>query len=319
MTQQATLVRDQSLVGSADLLGYLSFPAIEDVRIHKDDLGKLFDQYQLSRSYLPHEIKPHDAFRRASKTLEGQIKILDAFGHQQSARLLVREVLHDAKRIVRHLVREIVDSKNEVLDFATVGKIELDRTSTLVSVSWDTGYIAEYGYDTMLHQTQALYTDWTQYHTKDTVRNIVNRVITSTNPVTVQKGGRATFIPRNAENILFCLRDMVKELPSSAPSSIEVLPLIDTVDTRDLIGRRAEESIKEEVHELMANFQSIIAAGGNVSRDLIKRYAQKFVTIRGRIEEYEVLIHGQMSSVGHLLRAALQVCDDVSDEIEQSA
>ena len=104
------------------LLGYLEFHSVGDFKIRKADLAGLWSKHNLPHEFLPGEIRPCDAFRRATTAAQGEVKA-NWSGSQYNARLLVREVKSDAGEIVRLLVREIVDSKNEVLDYGTAGKI----------------------------------------------------------------------------------------------------------------------------------------------------------------------------------------------------
>lgn len=300
---QATVIRTTKEIPAEELLGYLTFQKIEDVRIHKNDLGALFDAHGLPRTFLPHEIKPHDAFRRATARAAGTIEI-DNGGTKQTARLLVREVLTDNKQVIRHLVREIIDNKNVALDYATVGKMLFNRATNSLFVGWSNEYLAEYDYEKHLEDINTLFQDWTQFHTKDTVRNIVTKMIGSLNPVSVQHGGRATFIPKYGKDTLFSLKEMVAALPGGQ-SSIEILPLVDAEEVRDLIAKRAEEAVAGELNELSGAFAELLTKTPTLTTNQVKRYVSKFVELQQKTKEYQKLVNRNMLVINAQVQAAL--------------
>jgi hypothetical protein len=111
LTITLTTVKQNDQLNPDALLGYLEFHALPDLQIRKDDLAALWRKHNLPHEFLPGEIRPCDAFRRATTAAQGEVQA-NWNGSQYNARLLVREVKSDAGEIVRLLVREIVDSKN---------------------------------------------------------------------------------------------------------------------------------------------------------------------------------------------------------------
>lgn len=283
------------------LLGHLLFLSMDEVKIHKDDLGSLFKKHQVSSTFLPHEIKPHDAYRRATSRAQGPIEV-NINGKFQKARLLVRETKKDDKVVVRNLVRELLDEKNAEADYVTVGKFTYDRNNEALNISWDHNYLGEYDYKKVLDETHALYTEWTQYHTKDTVRNIFNRVIKSMHPVSITNGGRAQFIPKMNQDLLYSLKAVVEELPGN--SLAEVIPMIDTDDQRKLITKNLEKEVLYEVDKLLEDFSAILQ-GSSIRKSTVKRYAQAVVELQGKTQEYEHLLQSKMGVLNQQLAQAL--------------
>ena len=121
-----TAVKQNDQLNPDTLLGYLEFHSIADFKIRKADLAMLWSKHNLSNSFLPGDIRPCDAFRRATTAAQGEVQA-NWNGSQYNARLLVREVKSEAGEIVRLLVSEILDRKNQVLDYCTAGKITFIR------------------------------------------------------------------------------------------------------------------------------------------------------------------------------------------------
>lgn len=302
-----TAVKTNAELNTEELLGFLEFHSIGELRIHKEQLGDLFDKNGLDPKYVPRQIKAHDAFRRATKQAQSSISI-DFNGNPSKARLLVREVISDNNMVVRHLVREIVDSANEVLEYNTVGKFILQKKTGTMDVSWDHYYLNEYPYDVLINDTKDLFIDWTEYHTRETVRTMVSNIIKDMNNVSIFPRGKATFIPRDKRHTLENLRGLIDDLEdfhiNNGESVIEVIPMIDTVDQREMVQRRVEAELTMETNMLLADFAELLSQD-KTSVKTVKRYAQRVVDLQDRLDEYETLIERKMQVLGQQLDDAL--------------
>lgn len=305
---QIAAVRSNAEIDASELLGFLEFHTISDLRIHKDDLGAIFNKNGLDPKFMPQEIKPHDAYRRATAKATSTVGI-DFNGKPSEARLMVREVKADNNMVIRHLVRELVDKKNEQLGYATVGKFILQKKSGMMDISWDSSFLSEYEYDVLLADIQALYNEWTQFHTKDTVNNIVRRVVNDMNHVSIMPNGRATFIPRNQRATLENLRGVIDDLKDyhtgANPSIMELIPMMDTSDQRDMVKRRAEMQLSEEANMLLADFADLLAKD-TASVKTVQRYAKRVVDLQVRLGEYEDLIQNKMTVLSNQLQDAMK-------------
>lgn len=301
MTTSPMAVKSNKDLDPSLLLGHILFLSMDEVKIHKDDLGDLFKKHQISSSFLPNEIKPHDAYRRATSRAQGAIEFT-VNGKIQKARLLVRETRKDDNIVVRNLVRELLDEANADANYATVGKLTFDRKTEALNISWDTSYLGEYDYKKVLEDTQDLYNEWTQYHTRDTVRNIMNRVIKSMHPVSITSGGRAQFIPKVNQDLLYSVKAVVEELPSK--SLAEVIPMIDTADQRSLLTKNLEKEVLYEVDKLLEDFSQVLN-GSTVRKSTVKRYAAMVVELQSKTQEYEGLLQSKMGVLNQQLAQAL--------------
>lgn len=302
MSNTPIAVRTNDQLDESLLLGHILFMTIDDLKIHKDDLASLFAKHNLSKSFLPGEIKAHDAYRRASSKAASTIEI-DYNGAKHKARLLVREVKKDQNGVVRHLIRELIDEKNVVTEYATVGKLNFDRKTELMDIGWDNNYLGEYDYKQVLEDTNALFLEWTQFHTKDTVRNIANKVVKSMHPVSIMQGGRAQFVPKINRDLLYNLKGLVAELPGG--SIAEVIPMVDTVDQRDLITKNLEREVLADVDSLLNDF-TVILQNPTVRKGQVQRYASHFVALQEKTSKYEALLQSKMTVLQQQLMEALQ-------------
>ncbi|ABS83607.1 hypothetical protein 0305phi8-36p046 [Bacillus phage 0305phi8-36] len=311
-------VRSNADLQTSELLGFLEFHTISDLRIHKDDLGQIFARNSLDPKFMPQEIKAHDAYRRATAKATSTVTI-DFGGKPSEARLMVREVKSDGNMVIRHLVRELVDKKNEQLGYATVGKFILQKKTGTMDISWDSSFLTEYPYDVLLSDTQALYNEWMQFHTKDTVNNLVRRVVNDMNHVSIMPNGRATFIPRNQRNTLENLRGVIDDLEDyhtgTSKSIMEVIPMIDTSDQRDMVQRQVESQMSEEANQLLADFADLLGKG-TASVKTVQRYAKRVVDLQDRASEYEDILDKKLVVLSNQLADAMKLMKNTESSLE---
>lgn len=301
MTQNVATRNSLDELDPSMLLGHLLFLNLDEVKIHKDDLATLFAKHQLSSTFLPEEIKPHDAYRRASSKAAQTIEV-NVNGAVQKAKLLVRETKKDDKIVVRNLVRELLDEKNADANYVTVGKMTFDRKNEAMQISWDANFLGEHDYKKVLEDTSDLYTEWTQFHTKDTVRNILNRVVKSMYPVNIMQGGRAQFIPKANTDLLYNMKAVVEDLPGG--SLAEVVHMVDTADQRSLITKNLEKEVLYDVDRLLNDFGELLTQP-TIRSSTLKRYARAVIELQEKTSEYEKLLSSKMDVITLQLQTAL--------------
>lgn len=299
------------------ILGYIEMHSISGIKIYKTDLERLFAKHGMSLKYLPENIRPHDAFRRATHTARQSIKINHA--SNSNARLLVREVVCDKERIVRHLVREVVDSNNEVLDYATVGKFIFDRDTETMSHSWDMWCLDEYNYIQIIQDTQNLFYEWTVYHTKDTVRNIINDIVNSLSPVGLIARGKASFIPKTQEDEIKALKNIIDDLGNYAHETnskpiMELIPMMDTVEQRDLLTRRIEIEISDGLDNIITEMTQALKTRDKLRGSTVERYMNDARELKRKTEQYQLLLSTRLEILQTQLATAF---DRIETTIEE--
>lgn len=304
-----TAVRSVKDLNNSEILGFLEFHSITDLRVHTDRLKEMVQDVGLDPKIAPDKIQPHDAYRRATKRAESSIEI-KYNGKDVKAKLLVREFKTDANVVVRHLVREVADETDEDFKFVTVGKFVFQRKSGTMDISWESGYLNEYPYNNVMKDISNLYTEWTEFHTRDTVSNIVRNVIQKLNHVAIMPNGKATFIPRNQRYTIEALQELVENLKpyhvTNNESRMELIPVIDTIEQRNSIGQRAEEEIAKEADQLMADFAGMLDSDSFDSVKIVQRFAERVTALQIRSEEYIGLTSRKMDVLQNQLADAMK-------------
>ena len=301
-------------IDPALLLGFLEFHTIPDLKISKADLLGLFVKHKVPQHHLPAEIKEHDAFRRASATLQQSISVDNAI--TSKARLLVREVLSDEDSIVRVLVRELVDSKNKVLEYDSIASITFNRASCTVSVNCNSYFLNEFAYDELLTEMKELYYEWTNFHTKDTVRNILNKIVNDMNPISFSPRSKASFIPRQYSEELRGVAEMVHALTRYCDGYAEcemiMLPLIDSNEQRSLIDKKLKDEISFTTDNLIVELSEVLATQKTLQIRTLQRYAGEITTLRQKVRDYQKLLGTKMDLLDGQLDEALSRLDKIS-------
>lgn len=107
------------------ILGYITWFSVPDSTYDQKIVADLFDSLHLNPALLPPPIKSINAFKKACTEHSGKLTY-DA-GDGKRAEVMLREVYKDNEQIQMHLVREIRDGKNKVLDYVKVGEIVFYR------------------------------------------------------------------------------------------------------------------------------------------------------------------------------------------------
>lgn len=320
MSMLAVSPKLNSQINPESLLGYLEFHSIPDLRVPKSDLAVLWSKHALPPEFLPGEIRTCDAFRRATAALKKTAQV-NWQGSPYTARLLVREVKSDSNEIVRLLVREVVDSKNEVLDYATVGKIIFYRNSNTVHTHWNNNLLSEYAYDGVLRQMKNTYDEFVNYHTRDTVRNLVAKAIRYSNPVSIIPRSQGKFIPKKNHSLLLGVKSLMTDLQIYAKGqecTMDLIPIVNTAEQRELVARRAGIELAGELETLVAELADHLKGAKDININIVKRITNKSLELQDRVREYEKLVNVRLNVLRSQLAEFINRTASVTEPAEQN-
>lgn len=299
-------VKNNDNLDQSTLLGYMIFYYIPDIKISHADFEQIFDNNSMDKKCLPPKIYEHDAFRRATGKVKGTISV-DLGGNYSDAKLNIDEVVNDQNQVVRILGRKVIDSANAEVSYEPAGKFYFDKGNKSASFSVNQTFASEYDYNKLMEGTIDLFKEWTNYHSKDTVRNIVNKIVKSTQPVTIIKG--AYFIPKNEYDIIKGLQGVIKDLAqftSNETPGIEVIPLIDTVEQRNMISTKANTELMGDIDTLVTELsEMLIDTNKEIHKRTINRIACQFQELRSKKETYSTLLETKMGVVEQQLLSAI--------------
>lgn len=280
------------------LLGDLLFYTLQDMTVPEGDLVNVFKNVGLDSSLI-RKISLADAFRRASASIKNTKVFLGGI----ERRLEVNEVLTDNERVVRVIGCKTVDENgtdiSEKVKYDAVAEIIFHRDTEVVTYNLcsalNNNVIS--GKQDIVDSCETIlsnYANWSVNHSKDTIRNIFNRMIERCYPVNLMPTGICKFIPKTNRDTIYKMKAALNELSqyAASPNVMEIIPVIDTQDQRDLIEKSFKSEIGTELIDTIQQLNEIIQAKNTLSKKTVNSYMEKYKFLGEKAQEYKNLLEG---------------------------
>ena len=306
------------------LLGSLLFTNLIDMKIPVSDLTGIFKQNNISEKYVK-KISEVDAFRRASSSIKNRILfITDANGNPEKVHVEIDEVKCDTDSIKRIIGVKRIDEVNEDIQYQPVGEIIFNRiggicVATPLCAPGDTDYLL---LRDLCDEVEDKYSDWSIYHNKDTIRNIINRIITDTHPVNLMPTGLCKFIPQGSTDLLYNLKEALKAMSTyrinamSSDNIMEIIPVIDTEEQRELVEKNFTAEITNELFAFTQELKEVLVKKQTLSIRSATSYIDKFNLLKQKAKEYESLLGVYVNSIHQQITESLELVDANTDTNE---
>ena len=300
------------------LLGNLLFTNLIDMKIAVSDLTAIFQKNNIPESYVK-DISQADAFRRASSSIKNHILLLS--GATDKVRVEVDEVKSDYDGIKRIIGVKRVDDVNEDISYQPVGEIVFNRSNGLCTATplFAPGDVDYQAIRDICDEVENKYQDWSVYHNKDTVRNIINRIISDTHPVNLMPTGLCKFVPQGSTDLLYHLKEALSDLSlyrdktSSGDNIMEIIPVIDTDEQRSLVEKNFTAEITNELFAFTQELKDVLTKRQSLSTRTASSYIDKFNTLKNKAQEYESLLGVYVQSIHTQITDALELVDNNTD------
>ena len=300
------------------LLGNLLFTNLIDMRIPVADLISIFQSNNIPDSYV-RTISEADAFRRASSSIKNRILLLNAA--TEKVRVEVDEVKSDYEGIKRIIGVKKVDEVAEDISYQPVGEIIFNRTNNLCTATplFAPGDVDYQAIRDLCDEVENKYQDWSVYHNKDTVRNIINRIISDTHPVNLMPTGLCKFIPQTSTDLLYNLKQALMEMqsyastPTMSSNIMEIIPVIDTEEQRNLIEKNFTTEITDELFSFTQELKDVLQKKQVLSTRTANAYIEKFNILKAKAKEYESLLGIYVDSIYTQIKDSLDLVDQNKD------
>lgn len=300
------------------LLGNLLFTNLIDMKIPVADLISIFQSNNIPDSYV-RAISEADAFRRASSSIKNRILLLNAA--TEKVRVEVDEVKSDYEGIKRIIGVKKVDEVAEDISYQPVGEIIFNRTNNLCTATplFAPGDADYQTIRDLCDEVENKYQDWSVYHNKDTVRNIINRIISDTHPVNLMPTGLCKFIPQTSTDLLYNLKQALIEMqsyastPTMSRNIMEIIPVIDTEEQRNLIEKNFTAEITDELFSFTQELKDVLQKKQVLSTRTANAYIEKFNILKAKAKEYESLLGIYVDSIYTQIKDSLDLVDQNKD------
>ena len=295
------------------LLGNLAFISLADMRISDMDLLTVFIKNNIPDSYI-RSISKADAFRRASSSIKTRVITID----NTPVRVEIDEICCDSEKIKRIIGIKKIDSVKEDISYEPIGEILFNRNgNTCVACpTIDPGRQNDHvTVSNLCAEVEDKYAEWSVYHNKDTIRNTINRIITDTHPINLMPTGLCKFIPVGKTDLLYSLKDALVDmgqyvLNSSKENIMEIIPVVDTMEQRDLVRKNFRMEISDELLGLVTELKEILNAKQKISSRSAASYLEKYKFYQDKINEYESLLNIYADSLHAQMKEVLDLIND---------
>lgn len=307
------------------LLGNLLFTNLIDMQIADSDLSAIFQKNSIPEHYVK-KISPSDAFRRASSSIKNRILYIAGSNGNDKVRVEIDEVKCDTDSIKRIIGIKKVDEINEDITYEAVGEIVFNRTgntcvATPLMASTDVNYQP---FRDLCDEVEDKYSEWSVYHNKDTIRNIINRIITDTHPVNLMPTGLCKFVPSSSTDLLYHLKEALTDMSLyraktalSGDNIMEIIPVIDTEEQRTLIEKNFTAEITEELFEFTQELKEVLSKKQTLSTRTATAYIEKFNILRNKAKEYESLLGIYVDSIYQQITDSLTLVDNSTEDVTE--
>lgn len=294
------------------LLGNLVFMNLSDMKIPVSDMKSIFHGAGLSESYI-RDISAADAYRRATSSIKGK-KLTTSTGAK--VKLEVDEVRCDEKGIKRIVGVKAIDDVNEEVEYKSIAEVVFNKdTGYVTAFTLNQANLDQQDIDVVRNDIIDKYKDWSVYHNKDTVKNIINRIVASIHPVNLMPTGLCKFIPKSNTDTLYNLKEALEQMsayridPNSHPNICEIIPVIDTDDQRALIDANFNAEITDELFKFTQELKDVLQKKSTLSTRSAQSYVDKFKLLQAKTKEYETLLGIYTDAIYAQITDALALVD----------
>lgn len=234
-------------------LGSLIWYSISRQLITPGDLKRMFDEVQMDHHWLPNNIRPSDAFRRATGDIQKRQRKVPTSDPTVFLNFLIREVYSDHKKVQRNVVIEQVNKKGRTLNYdPTATIIEFNKEDCSISIhTEEKANEGEQMAKELALSAKDLYGTYARHYEAQTLRSMVKNIIDSMTPTAVRPAGGVYFVPKHHQIMLDKMVDLVNRLENSEAFAV---PLFDTKSNRGMVNSK----LRDDVLAAIAKCRSVI-------------------------------------------------------------
>lgn len=296
------------------LLGNLIFINLTDMVVAESDIKQLFKNHNIPEKYV-RDISQADAFRRASSSIKNRSVVMGG----EDYKVNVDEVRSDADGIKRIVGVKRIDSAKEDVSYESVAEIVFHRDTGSVS-TMEMPFCPDINVvHTLCEEVSNKYAEWSVYHNKDTVRNIINRIIQDTHPINLMPTGLCKFTPNTSAPLLYSLKDCLNEMSRYSvdvhrENIMEVIPVIDTSEQRGLVEKNFKVELTDELSGFVNELRDVLQKKQKITSRSAAAYIERFNMYQEKIKDYENLLGIYSGSLRAQISEGLQLIDDSQGE-----
>lgn len=297
-------------------IGSILYFEFRQPTITHDDLKQWFFDLGLDDRFLPHPIKPIEAFKRATGV--GAKHAYD-LGDDVRVKLFTEQAKRgNDDRLRKHIIREVLDAKGDRIEFNTVGEAVFNKASRQAKARGVGGESVQFTVSPGLDAREEaevrdfiaeMHTDYRFYYENyyvQAIRDMVRNYIESLNAISVRSGGAVYFVHRSRWDTVNKLVLLVNDRIGNG-CRIHMMPLIDTDYQRDMLSEAYQDEVEGEVNKLLAKVAQINEdhKGKKVPPKKYSELQELYQDLSSRAQEYTDIFDQKQDRAATALELAL--------------
>ncbi len=263
-----------------EVIGHLTWYSVSQMLIERDELQKKLISSGLEEKWMPNPIRVHDAFRRATKEIQGRKRI----GKDLFQNYLTREVYSDSDTVQRNIVMETVDQQGKRLDYNSESCIiTLDKKAENITIFHNDPLAEE-----MAKEAERRFKIYRSNYSSQNIRVMLMEILKSLGQISVRPNGGVYFIPAPYSEELdkFCY---FANCLSSAESF--KVPLMNTKDNRNMVSKKLQGQIKTLINT------SKLGLKGELNKNVVKETIAEAKRIVGSFNDYKKIVENDVDLI----------------------
>lgn len=294
---------EQGIKQAVKIIGSLVWYTVTDVRMTRDQLRDGFTKAGIDEKYMPKPINYRDAFRRATKY--GEVKRLK-LAEDKYLNIMIRDVKSTPDFVLREMVREVVNEKDEQLEYLPVATLRHDSN----------GIVTIPRVDLLPEEREARNTIEKQYEIEKEnyngrcIREIAMDILRECRPVSVRPSGGVYFVPEKFSPVVDSLKEFVNSTTdysvTSYKSRMYSIDVLDTDEYRQMVEDNLEDQIKAESEALVKEMVDIFESDKTVTQAAAQKYIERVQNLDSLVANYEDMLQTQVVSAQANVKLAMQ-------------
>ncbi len=233
---------------------------------------------------------------------------------------MVRDVRTSGVELVRHVVRETVDSENKRLSYEPVYELSLaggSRPESLPTGAPEAVPVvaARALVDDVLDEERKLVEEVArsfeverERYDSRAVRRLVTAILRDASPVNLTESGGVYFVPRDGGPTVRSLETLVEAVRELAPggrrSKFETHYFVDKEEYREDLEDHLEEQIRDEASSLIDELSGILRGTSKITAKRQEGFIERFRGLKKTVEKYRGLLESELKGTSTNLELA---------------
>lgn len=287
-------IDDNNALPADCLLGNITMSTISDGEFEGAKIASEFARLNLNEKFLPRGINPLDAWEKATKQIALRQYQITVGSKVYTAKILIRDVRRDAEQVIRHIVREVVDERQNKLLYGEVaqmvfykavsrnGVLVPDSHATRETITPEVTESERTIIEALLDEVRVAYYRYANFYDAQRVRSILRNYLLWLNAVQMKDG--VYFVHSTRADELARLSEFINGWPGSV---MLVIPILNIDSMRHQVIDTFQEEASKGFLGLLDEIKHVKATRINgVTQAAMDKLSAQYKQVMDKAHEY---------------------------------